>query len=49
MKGVPKYITSIQIQPNETKNINISLVFQENGAMMLIFRILPNWGKTPYT
>ena len=38
MKEVPKYITSIQIQPNETKNINISLGFEKNGAMMLNFQ-----------
>ena len=38
MKEVPKYITSIQIQANETKNINISLGFEKNGAMMLNFQ-----------
>ena len=38
MKGVPKYITSIQIQANETRNINVSLVFEKNGAMMLNFQ-----------
>jgi hypothetical protein len=38
MKEVPKYITSIQIQANETRNINVSLVFEENGAMMLNFQ-----------
>lgn len=35
MKEVPKYITSIQIQTNEIKNINISLGFEKNGMMML--------------
>ena len=38
MKEVPKYITSIQLQANETKNINISLGFEKNGAMMLNFQ-----------
>ncbi len=45
MKDVPKYITSIQIQPNETQNINISLVFQENGAMMLNFQDTAELGQ----
>ncbi|HEX7627318.1 MAG TPA: hypothetical protein VF354_00160, partial [Candidatus Methanoperedens sp.] len=40
-----KYITSIQIQPNETKNINISLVFQENGALMLNFQDTAELGQ----
>ncbi|CAG1000427.1 hypothetical protein METP2_03219 [Methanosarcinales archaeon] len=38
MKEVPKYITSIQIQANEMRNINISLGFEKNGAMMLNFQ-----------
>ena len=38
MKEVPKYITSIQLQANETKNINISLGFEKNGTMMLNFQ-----------
>ena len=38
MKDVPKYITSIQIQANESRNINISLGFEKNGAMMLNFQ-----------
>jgi len=38
MKEVPKYITSIQIQANESGNLSASLVFEENGAMMLNFQ-----------
>jgi hypothetical protein len=38
MKAVPKYITSIQIQADETKNINVSLGFEKNGTMMLNFQ-----------
>jgi len=38
MKEVPKYITSIQIQGNETKNLNVSLGFEKNGTIMLNFQ-----------
>ena len=49
MKEVPKYITSIQIQPNESKNINISLLFEKNGAMMLNFQDTAELGQdSPY-
>jgi hypothetical protein len=36
MKEVPKYITSIQIQANG--NLNISLGFEKNGAMILNYQ-----------
>jgi len=45
MKEVPKYITSIQIQANETRNINVSLVFEKNGAMMLNFQDTAELGQ----
>lgn len=45
MKEVPKYITSIQIQADETKNINISLGFEKNGAMMLNFQDTAELGQ----
>ncbi len=38
MKEVPKYVTSIQIQTNEAGNLNISLGFEKNGAMILNFQ-----------
>lgn len=38
MKDAPKYITSIQIQANEAKNINVSLGFEKNGTMMVNFQ-----------
>lgn len=38
MKEVPKYITSIQIQSNEGRNLSISLGFEKNGAIMLNFQ-----------
>jgi len=38
MKEIPKYITSIQIQANEAGNLNISLGFEKNGAMILNFQ-----------
>lgn len=38
MKDVPKYITSIRIQPEDAKNINISIGFEKDGAMMVNFQ-----------
>lgn len=38
MKDVPRYITSIQIQNQQTKDLNISLGFEKNGAMRLCFQ-----------
>ena len=38
MKDVPKYITSVQIQANEAVNLNISLGFEKNWAMILSYQ-----------
>ena len=45
MKEVPKYITSIQIQANEARNINISLGFEKDGAMTLNFQDTAELGQ----
>lgn len=45
MKEVLKYITSIQIQGNETRNINIALGFEKNGVMMVNFQDTAELGQ----
>ena len=49
MKEVPKYITSIHIQANESKKYQHFTCFSRNGAMMLNFQDTAELGQTPHT
>lgn len=37
MKNIPRYITSFQIQNQQTDRLNISLGSEKNGALRLFF------------
>ncbi len=45
MKEVPRYIASIQIQNQQTDQLNISLGFEKNGAMRLCLQDTAELGQ----
>ncbi|VVB88117.1 Uncharacterised protein [uncultured archaeon] len=45
MKQVPRYITSVPVQNNQTERINISLGFEKNGSIRLYFQDTAELGQ----
>lgn len=45
MREVPRYITSIQIQNEQTEQLSVSIGFERNGAIMLCFQDTSEMGQ----